>query len=562
MTRRRRAWIGRPVVALAAAALVVALAAPGSAARAPDQSAVRVIVVADRAAGGSATGAAAVAAAGGRVVHGLGSMAAVVADVPVAGIAAVRAAPGIRSVTADARLELQQTDPPPAPDGRAGSLRLAAAAIGAPAYWQAGYTGHGVDVALIDSGVAPVEGLTAPGAVVNGPDLSFESQDDDTRYVDTFGHGTHLAGIIAGRDTGVDPAGGAVSPDTPGFLGVAPGARVVSLKVADARGNTDVSQVIAAIDWVVQHRRSGDLDIRVLSLSFGTDGTQDRRLDPLSYAVEVAWRHGLVVVVAVGNDGRRSGPLRNPAMNPFPIAVGATDTRGTAPVGDDVVPAFSNRGNGERQPDLVAPGTSLASLRAPGSTVDEAHPHAMVDGRLLLGTGTSQATAMVAGAVALVLEQRPHLTPDQVKTLLRVTARKLAGHSPKGQGAGVVALDRVLHQATPAGAAQWWERGTGTGTLDGARGSHRLVRDGVVLRGEQDIFGTPFDAPAWARASAAGSSWSAGVWNGSTWSGSSWSGSSWSGSTWSGSSWSGSSWSGSSWTGSTWSGSSWSSSWG
>ena len=158
--------------------------------------------------------------------------------------------------------------------------------------WSRGFDGTGIDVALIDSGIAPVQGLADPAKVVNGPDLSFESQSSYYRYLDTFGHGTHMGGIIVGNDG-----------TSSGFKGVAPGARLVNLKVATREGAADVTQVIAAIDWVVQHRQDG-MNIRVLNLSFGTDGIQDRMIDPLAHAVESAWRNGIVVVVAGGNGGK------------------------------------------------------------------------------------------------------------------------------------------------------------------------------------------------------------------------------------------------------------------
>ena len=140
---------------------------------------------------------------------------------------------------------------------------------GAQAWWSAGFTGAGVDVAIIDTGVSPVEGLSDPGKIVHGPDLSFESQSESFRNLDTNGHGTFMAGIIAGRGSGA--VSGSYAGDSTNFLGVAPDARILSVKVGVADGGVDVSQVIAAIDWVVQHRNDNGMNIRVLNLSFGTD---------------------------------------------------------------------------------------------------------------------------------------------------------------------------------------------------------------------------------------------------------------------------------------------------
>ena len=421
-------------------------------------------------------------------------------------------------------------------------------AIGANDYWKAGFDGSGVDVALIDSGVLPVDSLDDPGKVINGPDLSFESQADNLRYLDSYGHGTHLAGIIAGYRPGFD--------DDPGFKGIAPGARLLNVKVADSNGGVDVSQVIAAIDWVVEHRTDNGMNIRVLNLAFGTDGVQPHEVDPLHFAVERAWQAGIVVVVSAGNDGNGAA-LRNPAADPYVIAVGATDSKDTTRTSDDVVADFSNCGTTARHVDVVAPGRSLKSLRAPGTVSDVNNPNARVNPDLFKGSGTSQAAAVVSGAAALIIEQRPAIAPDEVKALLMNTATTVSG-STLCQGAGSVDLDTALSTATPTNATQTHTPSDGTGSIDAARGTHRVVDEGVTISGEIDIFGNTFDSASWSQAVAAGASWSGGTWNGASWSGASWSGASWSGASWSGASWSGASWSGASWSSKSWSGASWS----
>ena len=321
--------------------------------------------------------------------------------------------------------------------------------------WDAGFTGAGVDVAIIDSGVVPVDGLRSPGKVVNGPDLSFEGMACDASgctpsplaNLDTYGHGTHLAGIIAGRD---DAAPGTVTSASSGnFVGVAPDARIVSIKVADALGRTDVSQAIAAIDWVIQHKNANGLNIRVLNMSFGTDGVQRYQLDPLAYAAEQAWHKGIVVVVAAGNDGYGSPKLNNPAYDPYVIAVGGSDGLGTATTDDDIVPSWSATGDGTRNPDVVAPGQSVVSLRVPNGHLDAAYPGARTGERFFRGTGTSQSAAVVSGAAALLLEQRPELTPDQVKALLTGSARKLPLAEAKAQGNGLIDLAAASAAVTP-----------------------------------------------------------------------------------------------------------------
>ena len=437
---------------------------------------------------------------------------------------------------------------------------------GVQSWWKAGLTGQGVDVALIDTGVAPVPALSKAGKIVNGADLSIESQAPSLRYLDTNGHGTFMAGIIGGNDG---------QPD--GYRGVAPDSRILSVKVGDADGAVDVSQVIAAIDWVVQHRYDNGMNIRVINLSYGTTSQQPYTVDPLAYALEQAWKAGIVVVTAAGNTGLGSG-LSDPAYDPWLISVAAADTNGTPTIADDQPASFSagnfagGRGNSSA-PTLLAPGVHMQGLRVPGSYVDQANPGAELGDLYFRGSGTSEAAAYVTGAVALLLQKYPQLTPDQVKSMLASSTARLHGLSPALQGHGELDLNALLGARLPDGRGghgapagpggphgpQW---SNGSGSLELSRGDAHLSMDGVVLQGEQTIFGLPFDSVAMAALEAAGHSWSGGWWDGSLWTGSSWSGSSWSGAAWAGSSWSGNSWSGSSWSGSSWSGNSWSgSSW-
>jgi len=504
----------------------------------------------------------AVLGAGGTVGRHFALIDGFVATIPTTRLDVVRRAAGVVSVTPNSPVHLAGGFDGFEPKQDLGSMyHIAQEVTGAGEYWNYGLTGKGVGVALldsgvapVDSGVAPVDGLTAPGKVIHGPDLSLESQVAERQHLDTFGHGTHMAGIIAGRD---DAAPAVVQKGTEGhFLGMAPDARVVSVKAADAHGATDVSQVLAGIDWIVQHKDDPELNIRVLNLSFGTDGTQDYRIDPLTYAVEVAWRHGIVVVVSAGNRGYGSAKLNNPAYDPFIIAVGASDSRDTYDVADDVLGDFSSFGDEERAPDLVAPGKSVVSLRAPDSAADLAYPAARVGTRQMRGSGTSQAAAVVSGAVALIVQQRPDITPDQVKALLRQTARNLPAADPRGQGAGLIDLKVARNTASPV-AVQTWMPATGLGSLEASRGSDHLEAEGVVLDGEKDIFGAPFGATSWAAEALGGTAWAGGVWNGNRWSGDSWSGNRWSGNRWSGDSWSGHRWSGNRWSGNRWSASAW-----
>lgn len=378
---------------------------------------------------------------GGKVGRQLGIIDGFDAEIPASQLDRLRRSEAVRAVSINAKLEMLSKPETGGPKNHVpakrlpGSMYNTALTVGADEMWERGVTGQGVDVALVDTGVVPVDGLRTPGKIVNGVDVSFESGAENLRYLDTYGHGTHMAGIIAGLDSGVSP--GQYHNQT-NFVGIAPQARVINVKVANAFGATDVSQVIAAIDWVVQHRNDNGMNIRIMNLSFGTDGVQDYTLDPLAYAAEVAWRKGIVVVTAAGNHGYGSTKLNNPAYDPYVIAVGADDSRGTARVEDDKVPGWSSGGDGERNPDFVAPGKSIVSLRSPGSYVDQMSDEGLVNERFVKGSGTSQAAAVVSGAAALLLDARPNLTPDQVKALLISTAQPIPNSDPQVQGAGLI----------------------------------------------------------------------------------------------------------------------------
>jgi serine protease AprX len=439
-------------------------------------------------------------------------------------------------------------DPAVGPDGKPSLPDQAAVnrVVNAPQAWQAGATGQGVDVAVLDSGVSPVRGLDAPNKVVYGPDLSFDSQGANTAHLDGFGHGTAMAGIIAGNDG-----------EAGGYRGVAPQARVVSVKVGAANGAVDVSQIIAGIDWVTEHAHDPGYNIRVLNISLGTDSSQYYANDPLAAAAENAWRHGVVVVAAVGNDGTNKA-VADPASDPYLVAVGSSDPVGTEAVNDDVVSGFSNRGTGNRHADLVAPGSNIVGLRDPGSYLDQTYPAARVGDRYFRGSGTSQAAAMVSGAAAAILSTRPGLTPDQVKEALTRTARSISTSNPNYVGAGLV----NVYDATRASVSnniQTYGIANGLGTLEGARGNSHVALGGVTLTGEKDIFGNPWNPTTTAAARTAGATWSGGTYNGATWSGATWSSATWSGATWSGATWSGATWSGATWSSATWSGATWSS---
>jgi serine protease AprX len=490
---------------------------------------------------------------GGKVEEPLGIINGFLARIDGQAVADLRTSTDVVSVTANTPLHLLGTTYDAGQDKY--SLFNDESYIGNRSAWNSHWTGAGIDVALIDSGISPVPGLANPGQVVYGPDLTEESQNPSLANLDTFGHGTFMASIIAGHDAGVKPS----AADSGSFMGIAPDAGLVSVKVADARGVTDVSQVIAGIGWVVQHAHDPGLNIRVLNLSFGTDSTQSYRVDPLAFAAEVAWRSGVVVVTSAGNDGPTADGLTMPAADPRLIAVGAVDMNGQASAAKATVAPFSSNGDGVRNPDLLAPGVHVQGLRDPGSYIDATYASTgAINDRFFRGSGTSEAAAFVSGSVAQLLQQRPWMTPDQVKALLIATANPLpCSVSVRAQGAGIIdMLDAVAAKSVPTG-TQNFAPATGAGTLEGTRGSAHPVLRGVPLTGEQDIFGHRFDSAAMAAAEAAGHTWSGGDWNGSTWTGSGWSNGNWTGHTWSTNDWTGHTWSSANWANATWTGSSW-----
>jgi serine protease AprX len=464
-----------------------------------------------------------------------------------------------------------------------GSLYTITTAIGARALWaslDAGkrpITGRGVGVALLDSGLDRVPGLDGVGKVNYGPDLSIEGNGVLTDR-DTFGHGTFMAGIVAGRGTTSTSASLAnAAPSTQ--LGIAPDAELLGIKLATTDGSVDVSQVIAALDWVTQHPVLPDgTRIRVINLSYGTDSAQPYQLDPLAAAAENAWRHGIVVVTSAGNSGTGTGRLTDPAIDPYVLAVGAANSNHdllgwTPPLVTKA--SYSNVAPTGRHPDLIAPGTSVVSFRDPGSFIDANNPQGRVagdtSGTLFRGSGTSQAAAVVSGAVALLLQAYPSLTPDQVKAALVSSASPMLLASPSGVGAGEINLTGALAAAKRIATgltkvpAQTFPTATGGGSIDAARGGSVVVdADGNDLSGEIDVQGNPWAPAAWYRATSTLTAWSGGQWLGHTYTGDGWNQTAspcpqWTSARWSSARWSDANWSSSSWTSARWSSARWSS---
>jgi serine protease AprX len=289
--------------------------------------------------------------------------------------------------------------------------------------------GQGIAVAVIDSGIAAshpdFKDSTGQSRVVASVYLNSAASNAN----DTYGHGTHVAGIIGGNG---QLSGGA-------YTGVAPQVNLVNVRVSDDLGNVTTSDVVAGMQWVYEH--ASQYNIRVVNLSVNSSIDQSYDVDPLDAAAEILWFNKIVVVTAAGNLGKHA--LYPPANDPFVITVGAMDDKGTPTVGDDTPAGFSAYGktyDGFAKPDLAAPGVNLISTLASSDAVlAMAHADHMISGytpspAYFRMSGTSVAAPVVAGAAALILQQNPNLTPDQVKSRLMTTARRSFGNVATGAG--------------------------------------------------------------------------------------------------------------------------------
>lgn len=318
-------------------------------------------------------------------------------------------------------------------------LNNAAGAINAQAAWKSGYIGLGVGVALIDSGVNNHPDLNASILPVSRVVYNQSFVTGDSSTGDQYGHGTHIAGLIAGD--GLSSFGIAYSKN---FVGIAPGANLINLRVLDANGSATDSEVIAAINRAISLKSA--YNIRVMNLSLGRAVYEGYQLDPLCQAVEKAWKSGIVVVVAAGNNGRFQttdgyATVTSPGNDPYVITVGSMKPMGTPTRTDDLIASYSSKGptmvDHIVKPDIVAPGNLLVSTETPNTTLYNSEPgnqvpfnYYMVGGSSSISktyftlSGTSMATGVVSGVVADLLQAHPQLTPDQVKARLMKTAYK------------------------------------------------------------------------------------------------------------------------------------------
>jgi serine protease AprX len=449
-------------------------------------------------------------------------------------------------------------------------------------------TGKGVGVAVIDTGIAG-----------DLPDFRVSADDGRSRVVasaivnpdaqnagDSYGHGTHVAGLIAGNGDSRTPG----DPLRGKYAGAAPDAHLISIKASDEKGDATVLDAIFGLQFAVDHM--ADYNIRVVNLSLESTVAESYRTDPLDAAVEAAWFKGLVVVAAAGNRGSDADAVHYaPGNDPYAISVGAVRDHGTKQTKDDVRPDWSSHGttqDGYAKPDVYAPGARLFSTLSPGSKFASLCESCVTpDGEYIRAGGTSMSAPVVSGVVAALLEKHPSWTPDQVKGALVNNLRELPGgghevdalaayNASKGELVSNQGLEPSTLIDSATGEVDWersswsrssWSRSSWSrSSWSAATGdlSASWAQDGYTCEcshddsDEMDPSRSSWSRSSWSRSSWSRSSWSRSSWSRSSWSRSSWSRSSWSRSSWSRSSWSRSSWSRSSWSRSSWSRSSWS----
>jgi serine protease AprX len=373
---------------------------------------------------------------GGVVGSGLPIIAGLTADLPNTSLSIVAGSSLVRRISFDR----------PA----VGAMERTGPAVGASAARsRTGYSGAGVGVAIIDSGVTSWHDDLGDGYSDERVDRFVDFVNGQPWPYDDYGHGTHVAGIIAGN--GFD-SNGARS-------GIAPEARLIALKTLDGSGAGRISDVIAALDYVVSHK--GELNIRVVNVSVAAGVYESFNSDPLTLAAKQAVAAGIVVVAAAGNNGRgpdgrtRYGGVTAPGNAPWVLTVGASSHMGTIDRADDTMAAFSSRGPGAvdlaAKPDVIAPGVGIESLSDPNSAFYASKAPWLLPGTVptsylpyLSLSGTSMAAPVVTGTVALMMQANPALTPNQVKAIIEYTAQTYPGFDRLTQGAGFLNADGAI----------------------------------------------------------------------------------------------------------------------
>lgn len=292
-----------------------------------------------------------------------------------------------------------------------------------------GYTGKGITIAILDTGIYPHPDFTKPKNrilafydIINGKKQPYDDN----------GHGTHVAGDAAGNG---NLSGGK-------YKGVAPDANIVSVKVLDANGSGLSSDILTGMQWIIDNKEK--YNIKIVSLSIGETPSLPQFLDPLVRGVDNLWKHGLVVTVAAGNSGPAYNTVTSPGTSRNVITVGAVDDKRTEEISDDTIASFSGRGSRYLyKPDVVAPGVKIVST-ASGNISIGADDNIMINKSYRTATGTSMATPIVAGAAALLLEKNPNLTNAQIKNILKSTTVKISNAGLWTQGNGMINVEEAL----------------------------------------------------------------------------------------------------------------------
>lgn len=299
-------------------------------------------------------------------------------------------------------------------------LDIATASINTKFPHDRGYLGEGTTVAVIDTGVAPHKDLTVPtNRIIGFKDFI----NNKTTPYDDNGHGTHVAGIIAGNGHSSNGK----------YTGVAPKSNLIGIKALDERGSGNTSDIIKAISWVIETKdRYG---INIINLSLGSPVNNPCSTDPLCRAVSKAIDSGLIVVAAAGNSGPKASTILSPGISPKVITVGAVDDKKTPNINDDKVAEFSSRGptrEGLQKPDLVAPGVNINSL----SSVEY--------DRYTSLSGTSMATPLISGSAALLIGKNKNLSQKDIKSRLMNSCIQINDNKEK-QGAGMLSLEKLFY---------------------------------------------------------------------------------------------------------------------
>lgn len=303
--------------------------------------------------------------------------------------------------------------------------------------------GKGVGIAIVDSGINQSGDLYTNMGVNRQVANVYFNTDYNQNTSDGYGHGTHISSVAAGD--GSDSNGK--------YIGVAPMANVINVKVTNDDGSARSSDVISGLQWVLENKAT--YNIRVVNISFNSTLAESYHTSPLDAAVEILWFNKIVVVVSAGNQA--NGVLYPPANDPFVITVGATDDKGTSSLNDDVVTSFSAYGmtsEGFAKPDLVAPGRNIiARLVNTNMGMAKDHPANVIAQTYFKMSGTSVSAPMVSGAVAILLQSEPNLTPDQIKYRLTATANKSwTGYSSTKAGAGYLDVYAAVKTKTTTSA--------------------------------------------------------------------------------------------------------------